>query len=149
MHCGCSFIYTDDACGSDPANSLLVTQCCIHSPSIINISTRHCTQVLQCNNTFVQGPYDWHPAPQKLKDACRKAAKCCSDQGVSLRKLALQAAVKNSDMATQLVGMGSIQEVCPLAFHMQPALQCVAVLLPSVLKCCSGCFSVGVSNDAA
>ncbi|KAL3159474.1 hypothetical protein ABBQ38_009897 [Trebouxia sp. C0009 RCD-2024] len=58
-----------------------------------------------------QGPYDWHPAPQQLKDACRKAAKCCSDQGVSLRKLALQEAVKNSDMATQLVGMGTIQEV--------------------------------------
>ena len=68
----------------------------------------------------VQGPYDWHPAPQQLKDACRKAAKCCSDQGVSLRKLALQEAVKNSDMATQLVGMGTIQEVCTLASAVQP-----------------------------
>lgn len=67
----------------------------------------------------MQGPYDWHPAPQKLKEACRNAAKCCGDQGVSLRKLALQEAVKNPDMSTQLVGMGSIQEVG--ANH---ALQC-------------------------
>ncbi|DBA86088.1 hypothetical protein WJX77_005843 [Trebouxia sp. C0004] len=58
-----------------------------------------------------QGPYDWHPAPQKLKEACRKAAKVCGEQGVSLRRLALQEAVKNSDMSTQLVGMGSVQEV--------------------------------------
>lgn len=82
-----------------------------------------------------QGPYDWHPAPQKLKDACRKAAKCCNEQGVSLRKLALQQAVKNSDMATQLVGMGSIQEVCTLACTLQPALLCMPVLLPSVFVC--------------
>ncbi|KAL3157436.1 hypothetical protein ABBQ32_011906 [Trebouxia sp. C0010 RCD-2024] len=66
-----------------------------------------------------QGPYDWHPAPQKLKAACRMAAKCCSDQGVSLRKLALQEAVKNTDMATQLVGMGTIQEVCIIACALQ------------------------------
>ncbi len=59
----------------------------------------------------VQGPYDWHPAPQKLKDACRQAGKACGEQGVSLRRLALQEAVKNSDMSTQLVGMGSVQEV--------------------------------------
>ena len=59
----------------------------------------------------VQGPYDWHPAPEKVKEACRKAAKACGEQGVSLRRLALQEAVKNSDMATQLVGMGSVQEV--------------------------------------
>lgn len=58
-----------------------------------------------------QGPYDWHPAPQKLKEACRKAAKTCGEQGVSLRRLALQEAINNSDMSTQLVGMGSIQEV--------------------------------------
>ena len=58
-----------------------------------------------------QGPYDWHPAPQKLKEACREAAKVCGQQGVSLRRLALQEAVKNSNMSTQLVGMGSIQEV--------------------------------------
>jgi hypothetical protein len=46
-----------------------------------------------------------------LKEACRKAAKACGEQSVSLRRLALQEAVKNSDMSTQLVGMGSIQEV--------------------------------------
>ena len=61
----------------------------------------------------MQGPYDWHPAPQKLKEACRKAAKSCADEGVSLRRLALQESVKNPNMATQLVGMGSVQEVCP------------------------------------
>ena len=60
----------------------------------------------------LQGPYDWHPAPQRLKEACRRAAKACGDQGVSLRRLALQESVKNPAMATQLVGMGSIAEVC-------------------------------------
>ena len=59
----------------------------------------------------LQGPYDWHPAPGKLKDACRRAAQACSSRDVSLRKLALQEAVKNTDLATQLVGMGSIAEV--------------------------------------
>ena len=94
----------------------------------------------------MQGPYDWHPAPQKLKDACRKAAKCCSDQGVSLRKLALQEAVKNSDMSTQLVGMGSIQEVCTLASNVQPALLCVPVVLPRDFK---WLFPVSLRNGAA
>ena len=87
------------------------------------------SNVIDCD-MYIQGPYDWHPAPQKLKDACRQAAKCCSDHGVSLRKLALQEAVKNSDMSTQLVGMGSIQEVGTLASAVQPALPSIPVFLP-------------------
>lgn len=82
----------------------------------------------------VQGPYDWHPAPEKVKEACRKAAKACGEQGVSLRRLALQEAVKNSDMATQLVGMGSVQEVRSHTLRLNCMIQYVQHERDFVLK---------------
>ena len=75
-----------------------------------------------------QGPYDWHPAPQKLKEACREAGKACGAQGVSLRRLALQEAVKNSNMSTQLVGMGSIQEVSFSTTHFAVVISLVCIV---------------------
>jgi aryl-alcohol dehydrogenase-like predicted oxidoreductase len=54
-----------------------------------------------------RGEPDWHPAPQAVKDACRKAAAHCEARGADLSKLALQFAVRNPDIATTLVGTAS------------------------------------------
>ncbi len=56
-------------------------------------------------------PPAWHPAPAEVKDACRKAAEYCAITGVSLSDLALSFSVQRPDIATTLVGMGSVGEV--------------------------------------
>ncbi|KAG6553586.1 hypothetical protein Mapa_004500 [Marchantia paleacea] len=58
-----------------------------------------------------QGPPDWHPAPQKLKDACATAAAHCQSKGKDITKLALQYSLSNPDIATVLVGMCSVEQV--------------------------------------
>jgi len=42
-----------------------------------------------------RGEPAWHPAPQPLKDACRKAAEYCSSVGYPIEKLAMQFSVSN------------------------------------------------------
>ncbi len=44
--------------------------------------------------------------------ACNKAVEVCKAQGKSIAKLALQYAMRNHDIATTLVGMNSIEQVC-------------------------------------
>jgi L-galactose dehydrogenase len=44
--------------------------------------------------------------------ACNKAIEVCKAQGKSIAKLALQYAMRNYDIATTLVGMNSIEQVC-------------------------------------
>jgi L-galactose dehydrogenase len=58
-----------------------------------------------------QGPPEWHPAPEKLKKACEKAAALCGSKGKSISKLALQFAVKNPEISTIVVGMCSVEQV--------------------------------------
>lgn len=54
-----------------------------------------------------KGPPTWHPAPAELKDAVRAATDYCSHQGADISKLGLQFALRNSDIATTLVGMAT------------------------------------------
>lgn len=54
-----------------------------------------------------RGEPAWHPAPDEVKAACRKAAAHCAEKGADLSRLALQFAVRNSDIATTLVGTAS------------------------------------------
>lgn len=49
-----------------------------------------------------RGAPDWHPAPQPLKDACRKAAEYCKQQDYAIEKLALQYSVSNPRIASTL-----------------------------------------------
>jgi len=56
-------------------------------------------------------PPEWHPAPESLKAACRRAAEHCRARGAELAPLALRFAVSNPSIATTLVGMRSQQEV--------------------------------------
>ncbi|MCR5130371.1 MAG: aldo/keto reductase [Prevotella sp.] len=37
-----------------------------------------------------RGTPDWHPAPEELKQACRRAAEFCASQGYPIEKLAVQ-----------------------------------------------------------
>lgn len=60
----------------------------------------------------LQGPPDWHPAPQQLKDAARRAGEAAGARGVSLARLAIKEAVKNEDIATTLVGLCTPEQVC-------------------------------------
>src|SRR5690606_36723727 len=43
---------------------------------------------------------DWHPANQKIKEACRQAAEYCERQGEDLAKLAIQYSTANPDIPT-------------------------------------------------
>lgn len=49
-----------------------------------------------------RGAPDWHPAPQPLKDACRKAAEYCKQEGYPIEKLALEYSVSNPRVASTL-----------------------------------------------
>eukprot|EP00181_Compsopogon_caeruleus_P003573 CAMPEP_0184683948 /NCGR_PEP_ID=MMETSP0312-20130426/13303_1 /TAXON_ID=31354 /ORGANISM="Compsopogon coeruleus, Strain SAG 36.94" /LENGTH=309 /DNA_ID=CAMNT_0027136697 /DNA_START=12 /DNA_END=938 /DNA_ORIENTATION=- len=52
------------------------------------------------------GP-DWHPAPPELKDAAKRAASIAAARGVDISYLALKYALKNTRVATTLVGIDS------------------------------------------
>ena len=50
-----------------------------------------------------RGAPDWHPAPESLREACRKAAQYCHEQGYPIEKLAVQYATSlNPRIATTL-----------------------------------------------
>ena len=50
-----------------------------------------------------RGTPDWHPAPQSLKDACKRAADYCEQQGYPIEQLAVQYATSlNPRIATTL-----------------------------------------------
>ena len=49
-----------------------------------------------------RGVPDWHPAPQPLVEACRKAAAHCKGKGYPIERLAMQFAVSNPRIATTL-----------------------------------------------
>jgi L-galactose dehydrogenase len=54
-----------------------------------------------------QGTPSWHPAPQRVKEVCARAAEFCREQGSDISKLAMQFAVANRRIATTLVGTAS------------------------------------------
>jgi L-galactose dehydrogenase len=51
-----------------------------------------------------RGAPSWHPAPDQVKIACRKAVEFCESKGASIEKLAVQFAVANPEIASTLVG---------------------------------------------
>ncbi|MFJ7638415.1 aldo/keto reductase [Peribacillus sp. NPDC097225] len=54
---------------------------------------------------------DWHPANDKIKEACKKAADFCQEQGEDLAKLAIQFSVENAKIPTTLVSTGSVENI--------------------------------------
>ena len=49
-----------------------------------------------------RGAPAWHPAPEPLKEACRKATEHCAEKGYDIEKLAVQYSTSNSRIATTL-----------------------------------------------
>jgi len=57
------------------------------------------------------GPPDWHPAPQEVRDAGKKAADFCRAHGADISKLALRFCLDHPFVSTTLIGMSSTREV--------------------------------------
>ena len=49
-----------------------------------------------------RGAPDWHPAPEPLKAACKRAADYCKEKGYPIEKLAVQYSTSNPRIATTL-----------------------------------------------
>lgn len=69
----------------------------------------------------MQGPPDWHPAPDQVKEAAKKAAQHAQNAGVDIAKLAIMDAVRDKDIPTNLVGCASREQV---AFAPAPEISC-------------------------
>lgn len=49
-----------------------------------------------------RGAPDWHPAPQALRDACKRAAEFCTKEGYPIEKLAMQFSVSEPRISSNL-----------------------------------------------
>ncbi|HET6220093.1 MAG TPA: aldo/keto reductase [Acidobacteriaceae bacterium] len=57
------------------------------------------------------GPPDWHPAPQQVRDAGRKAAEFCRAHGADISKLALRFCLNHPFVSSTLIGISSTRQV--------------------------------------
>jgi L-galactose dehydrogenase len=57
------------------------------------------------------GPPDWHPAPQQVRDAGRKAAEFCRAHGADISKLALRFCLNHPFVSSTLIGIASTRQV--------------------------------------
>jgi L-galactose dehydrogenase len=57
------------------------------------------------------GPPDWHPAPQQVRDAGRKAAEFCRAHGADISKLALRFCLDHPFVSSTLIGIASTHQV--------------------------------------
>jgi len=53
----------------------------------------------------------WHPAPDELRDACRKASDWCASVGVDIADLALAFSVSRPEITSTLTGMAKMDEL--------------------------------------
>lgn len=89
-----------------------------------------------------QGPPEWHPAPEPLKQAAAAAAAAAAARGASLPKLAIMEAVKDPAIATHLVGFCTRQQVRDnvaavlqgLGVELSPAAEAEAAALAEVQR---------------
>src|SRR5271155_764107 len=58
-----------------------------------------------------QGPADWHPAPQAVRDAGKKAAEFCRSHGADISEVALRFSLGHPYVSSTLVGMANTHEV--------------------------------------
>jgi aryl-alcohol dehydrogenase-like predicted oxidoreductase len=58
-----------------------------------------------------QGPSDWHPAPDAVKETARKVAAYCRAHGVNLAEVALRFCLDHGYVSSTLVGIGNTQQV--------------------------------------
>jgi L-galactose dehydrogenase len=58
-----------------------------------------------------QGPPDWHPAPQTVRDAGRKVVEFCGSYGVDISEVALRFSLGHLYVSSTLVGMANTRQV--------------------------------------
>lgn len=58
-----------------------------------------------------RGTPDWHPAGDRVKELCLKAARFCEEQGSNIAKLAVQFSTANEQIPTTLVSSASQQNI--------------------------------------
>ena len=58
-----------------------------------------------------QGPPDWHPAPHQVRDAGKKAAKFCREQGADISEVALRFCLDHPYVSSTLIGMATPHQV--------------------------------------
>ena len=51
-----------------------------------------------------EGPPAWHPAPENLREACRRAIRFCDERGVDIARVAQQFSAENKRIHTTLAG---------------------------------------------
>jgi L-galactose dehydrogenase len=73
-----------------------------------------------------RGAPDWHPASEKIRETCAKAAAFCREQGVDIAALALQFSVANPDIPTTLVGTAN-------PAHIEEDVRCIEKPLDEAL----------------
>ena len=57
------------------------------------------------------GPQEWHPAPQAVRQAGRKAAEFCRSHGVDISEVALRFSLDHAYVSSTLVGMANTRQV--------------------------------------
>jgi len=57
------------------------------------------------------GPAAWHPAPQAVRDAGKKAAEFCRSRGADIADVAMRFSLDHPYVATTLVGMANTRQV--------------------------------------
>ncbi len=58
-----------------------------------------------------QGPAHWHPAPQAVRDAGKKAAEFCRSHGADISEVALRFSLGHPYVSSTLVGMANTHDV--------------------------------------
>jgi len=57
------------------------------------------------------GPQPWHPAPDALRDSCKRAAELVKSLGSDIAKLAFQYTHAQPDISTTLIGITSVEQL--------------------------------------
>ncbi len=57
------------------------------------------------------GPAEWHPAPQKVRDAGKKAAEFCRSRGADIADVAMRFSLNHPYVSSTLVGMANTRQV--------------------------------------
>jgi L-galactose dehydrogenase len=72
---------------------------------VINASSLHMGVLTE------DGAPDWHPAPEPVREAGRRAAALCRERGTDIASVAVRFSLDNPDIASTLVGMSSSTHV--------------------------------------
>jgi L-galactose dehydrogenase len=57
------------------------------------------------------GPAEWHPAPQEVRDAGKNAAEFCRSHGVDIADVAMRFSLNHPYVSSTLVGMANTRQV--------------------------------------